>query len=142
MFHDVLIFFCKSYAFFILVRPPTLLVVRPLKCVFLKLIWVKICVICWSGDGFTKQENTETIISPRILLLSWWTILFRPILREKKNLAPFSIGRNKIVHQENKNFLGEIIVSFFSCFVNPFPGLNCRDLLSHSNIQFSVPKCS
>ena len=63
-------------------------------------------------------------------------------IKREKNLAPFSIGRNKIVHQENKNILGEIIVSFFSCFVNPFPGLNCRDLLSHSNIQFSVTKWS
>ena len=31
------------------------------------------------------------------------------------------IGWNKIDHQENKNILGEILVSLFSSFVNPFP---------------------
>ena len=32
------------------------------------------------------------------------------------------ISRNKIVHQENNNILGEIIVSLFSCFYNPITG--------------------
>ena len=32
------------------------------------------------------------------------------------------IGPNEIVQQENNNILDEILVSLFSCFVNPFPG--------------------
>ena len=38
-----------------------------------------------------------------------------------KTLLP-SYGLNKIVHQEDKNVFGKILVSLFSFFVNPFPG--------------------
>ena len=45
-------------------------------------------------------------------------------LKIKRYFLP--IGRNKIVHQENKNILDEILVSLFSYSLNPFfvPGEN------------------
>ena len=38
----------------------------------------------------------------------------------EKKLHFLSIGRNKIVHPENKKVLDEILVLLFNCFVNPF----------------------
>ena len=73
------------------------------------------------GTDLKKQENNETIISPRILLLSWRTILIRPIGREKQSLAPSLLVEIKLFDQENNNILGEIIVIFCFDFVNPFP---------------------
>ena len=41
--------------------------------------------------------------------------------KEAKFYFSLHIGQNKIVKKENNNFLGEILVSSFSCFSNPFP---------------------
>ena len=51
------------------------------------------------GNGIKNQENNETRISPRILLILCRTILFGPMGSKKTNLYFLPIGRNKIFCQ-------------------------------------------
>ena len=69
--------------------------------------------------GFTKQLHNKTRISSRSFRFLDFISTNR---KEVKFCFSLSIGSNKIVQQENNNILGGILVSVFSCFINPFPG--------------------
>ena len=59
-----------------------------------------------------KQRNNNFIKSYLVFLLNNFIWTNR---RGETKLYILPIGRNKIVHQENKTFLDEIIVSLFNC---------------------------
>ena len=54
------------------------------------------------GNGFTKQENNMTRISPRILCFLVDHISLKFYGKDKTKLY---FLRNKMVHQENRNIL-------------------------------------
>ena len=64
------------------------------------------------------QEKNETIISPRFFFVFLMYNFISTNRKGAKFWYSLPVGRNKIVHQENNNILGEIIASLFSCFVN------------------------
>ena len=60
----------------------------------------------------TKQLNNN--------LTNFFFVFLMTNRKGAKFCFSLPVGRNKIVHQENNNILGENIVSLFSCFVNTF----------------------
>ena len=67
----------------------------------------------FSENGFKKQENNDTRISPSILVLSCWTILFWPIEMEKQNFTLFLLVVIKLLIKKTKKFFIKLL---FSCF--------------------------
>ena len=65
------------------------------------------------------------------------------IRHEIKCCFSLSIGPNQIVQQENNNILGEVLVSLFPGFVNPFPYLFLRPLCRWETVYYQlVCNCS
>jgi len=76
-------------------------------------------IFIYKTNQRTNLQNKKTKKHIIVFLLNnfiWTNIYIETIFYFLPN------GRNKIIRQENKNILNEIIVSLFSCFVNPFPG--------------------
>ena len=61
------------------------------------------------GNEFTKQENNETRISPRIFLFFCWNILFGPIGREKQNFTSFLLVEIKLLMFRCLMFLKSVL---------------------------------
>ena len=73
----------------------------------------------WDLKISNQKCHMKSLSRPRPSRSTTWERIYKT--RRLKFCFSLSIGWNKIVHQENNSVLVEILVSLFSCFVNPFP---------------------